>query len=184
MTFRVLLIAVSLAATPACSTPAPETPAKQAVPSAPVPEARSLSGQDLVPPVPIPNQAKLEADLAAAEAALAAQPDSAEALIWVGRRQGYLWRYRAAIDTFTRVSRKSASIFSSSSKPAGFSYTGFTPPPPPPMAARPPDFTASSTVRTDHSSRTAEAASDSISAVSWQPSSARACPACRRPSAR
>ena len=102
MTFRVLLIAVSLAATPACSTPAPEVPAKQAVPSAPVPEARSLSGQDLVPPVPIPNQAKLEADLAAAETVLATQPDSAEALIWVGRRQGYLWRYRAAIDTFTR----------------------------------------------------------------------------------
>jgi len=102
MTFRVLLIAVSLAATPACSTPAPEAPAKQAVPSAPVPEARSLSGQDLVPPVPIPNQAKLEADLAAAETVLATQPDSAEALIWVGRRQGYLWRYRAAIDTFTR----------------------------------------------------------------------------------
>ena len=102
MTFRLLLIAVSLAATSACSTPAPEAPAEQAAPSAPVPEARSLSGQDLVPPVPIPNQAKLEADLAAAEAALAAQPDSAEALIWVGRRQGYLWRYRAAIDTFTR----------------------------------------------------------------------------------
>lgn len=102
MTFRVLLIAVSLAATPACSTPAPEAPAEQTVPSAPVPEARSLSGQDLVPPVPIPNQAKLEADLAAAETVLATQPDSAEALIWVGRRQGYLWRYRAAIDTFTR----------------------------------------------------------------------------------
>lgn len=102
MTLRLLLIAVSLAATSACSTPAPEAPAKQAVPSAPVPEARSLSGQDLVPPVPIPNQAKLEADLAAAETVLATQPDSAEALIWVGRRQGYLWRYRAAIDTFTR----------------------------------------------------------------------------------
>lgn len=102
MTLRLLLIAVSLAATPACSTPAPEAPAEQTVPSAPVPEARSLSGQDLVPPVPIPNQAKLEADLAAAETVLATQPDSAEALIWVGRRQGYLWRYRAAIDTFTR----------------------------------------------------------------------------------
>lgn len=102
MTLRLLLIAVSLAATSACSTPAPEAPAEQTVPSAPVPEARSLSGQDLVPPVPIPNQAKLEADLAAAETVLATQPDSAEALIWVGRRQGYLWRYRAAIDTFTR----------------------------------------------------------------------------------
>jgi tetratricopeptide (TPR) repeat protein len=101
MTFR-LLIALSLASVSACSTPAPQTPMEQSPAPAPAPEARSLSGQDLVPPVPIPNQAKLEADLAAAEAALAAQPDSAEALIWVGRRQGYLWRYRAAIDTFTR----------------------------------------------------------------------------------
>ena len=101
MTFR-LLIVLSLASVSACSTPAPQTPMEQSPAPAPAPEARSLSGQDLVPPVPIPNQAKLEADLAAAEAALAAQPDSAEALIWVGRRQGYLWRYRAAIDTFTR----------------------------------------------------------------------------------
>ncbi len=37
-----------------------------------------------------------------AEAALAASPDSADALIWVGRRQAYLARYDDAIATFTR----------------------------------------------------------------------------------
>ena len=40
--------------------------------------------------------------LAEAEAALAANPDSADALIWVGRRQAYLARYDDAIATFTR----------------------------------------------------------------------------------
>jgi tetratricopeptide (TPR) repeat protein len=40
--------------------------------------------------------------LARAESALADQPDDAGALIWVGRRQAYLGRYREAIDTFTR----------------------------------------------------------------------------------
>lgn len=40
--------------------------------------------------------------LAEAEAALAAAPGSADALIWVGRRQAYLGRYDDAIATFTR----------------------------------------------------------------------------------
>lgn len=40
--------------------------------------------------------------LADAEAALAAAPGSADALIWVGRRQAYLGRYDDAIATFTR----------------------------------------------------------------------------------
>ena len=44
----------------------------------------------------------MENQLAAAEAALAASPGSADALIWVGRRQAYLGRYREAIATFTK----------------------------------------------------------------------------------
>lgn len=40
-------------------------------------------------------------ELAEAEAALAAAPGDAEALIWVGRRQAYLGRYREAIETFS-----------------------------------------------------------------------------------
>lgn len=58
-------------------------------------------------------RARLESDLAAAESALAALPRSAtgqatadartSALIWVGRRHGYLGSYRAAIATFTQA---------------------------------------------------------------------------------
>ena len=47
-------------------------------------------------------RAKLEADLRAAESTLAATPDDADALIWVGRRQAYLADYRGAVATFTR----------------------------------------------------------------------------------
>ena len=50
------------------------------------PEATSLSGKALMIPSPIPNQQKLEADLAQAEKTLAANPKDAEAIIWTGRR--------------------------------------------------------------------------------------------------
>lgn len=64
------------------------------------PAVRSLSGTALLPPDPVPQQARLEADLAEAIAARAAHPDDPDALIWVGRRLGYLWRYHEAIDIF------------------------------------------------------------------------------------
>jgi len=48
------------------------------------------------------DRAKLEANLKAAEDELATSPGSADALVWVGRRQGYLWQYRNAIATFTK----------------------------------------------------------------------------------
>lgn len=66
------------------------------------PEATSLSGKPLMIPSAIPNQQKLEADLAQAQKTLAAAPKDPEALIWVGRRYGYLWRFNDAIATFTR----------------------------------------------------------------------------------
>ncbi|HYE89248.1 MAG TPA: hypothetical protein VEA16_23010 [Vicinamibacterales bacterium] len=66
------------------------------------PEATSLSGKPLLAPATIPNQQKLEADLAEAQKTLAANPTDAEAIIWVGRRYGYLWRYNDAIATFTK----------------------------------------------------------------------------------
>ena len=66
------------------------------------PEATSLSGQALTIPSPIPNQQKLEADLAQAEQTLAANPKDAEAIIWTGRRLGYLWRYNDAIAMFSK----------------------------------------------------------------------------------
>ena len=65
------------------------------------PEATSLSGKPLYP-VDLPNREKLEADLAQAQKDLAARPDDADAMIWVGRRYGYLWRYQDAIAMFTK----------------------------------------------------------------------------------
>ena len=66
------------------------------------PEAMSLAGKPLMVPPTIPNKQKLDADLAQAEKALAANPRDAEAIIWVGRRLGYLWRYRDAIAMFSK----------------------------------------------------------------------------------
>lgn len=66
------------------------------------PEATSLAGKPLMVPATIPNQQKLDADLAQAEKALAANPRDAEAIIWVGRRLGYLWRYNDAIAMFSK----------------------------------------------------------------------------------
>jgi tetratricopeptide (TPR) repeat protein len=66
------------------------------------PEATSLSGKPLHVPATIPNQPKLQADLAQAEKTLATNPRDAEAIIWVGRRLGYLWRFNDAIAMFTK----------------------------------------------------------------------------------
>lgn len=66
------------------------------------PEATSLSGKPLLVPPTIPNKQKLDADLAQAEKTLAANPTDAEAIIWVGRRLGYLWRFNDAIAMFTK----------------------------------------------------------------------------------
>jgi tetratricopeptide (TPR) repeat protein len=66
------------------------------------PEATSLSGKPLMIPATIANQQKLEADLAQAQKTLSANPKDPEAMIWVGRRYGYLWRFNDAIATFTK----------------------------------------------------------------------------------
>ena len=65
-------------------------------------EATSLSGNPLYRPATLPNAAKLEADLDQARRNLAANPDDPDALIWVGRREGYLWRYQDSLATFTK----------------------------------------------------------------------------------
>ena len=65
-------------------------------------EVTSLAGKPLMVPATIANQQKLDADLAQAEKTLAANPKDAEAIIWVGRRLGYLWRYHDAITMFTQ----------------------------------------------------------------------------------
>lgn len=66
------------------------------------PEATSLAGKPLMAPAAIPNRPKLDGDLAQAEKALAANPKDAEAIIWMGRRLGYLWRYNDAIAMFSK----------------------------------------------------------------------------------
>jgi tetratricopeptide (TPR) repeat protein len=67
------------------------------------PEATSITGKPLYPmELPAETRKTLEANLAAAEAEYAKNPNSEEAIIWLGRRQAYLWRYRDAIDTFSK----------------------------------------------------------------------------------
>lgn len=67
------------------------------------PEATSVFGKPLYPmELPAETRKTLEANLADAEAAYRKNPKSEEAIIWLGRRQAYLWRYRDAIDTFTK----------------------------------------------------------------------------------
>lgn len=76
--------------------------AQQQPAAAEIVEARSLLGTPLIRQMDFPNREQLETDLSDAQALLAANPDSADALIWVGRRQAYLWQYQSAINTFTQ----------------------------------------------------------------------------------
>lgn len=71
--------------------------------TAPEPEARSLTGAPLyAPELAVETRERLEADLARAQADYDAAPSDADAIIWLGRRLGYLGRYRDAIDVFSR----------------------------------------------------------------------------------
>lgn len=65
------------------------------------PEAFSAGGEPRFARVAAQERAALESDLRAAEAAMAAAPDSVEAHVWVGRRLGYLGRFRDAIAAYT-----------------------------------------------------------------------------------
>jgi tetratricopeptide (TPR) repeat protein len=65
-------------------------------------EALSLLGEPLYPATQSGEaQAANQANLDAALADLAASPGDADALIWVGRRHGYLGHYQAAIGVFS-----------------------------------------------------------------------------------
>ncbi len=67
------------------------------------PEATSLFGKPLVSIAPTGDQkARLEADLAKAQADFDRDPSNADAAIWLGRRIAYLGRYRDAIAAFGR----------------------------------------------------------------------------------
>ena len=66
------------------------------------PEARSLFGQPLYPPeVPLEARQRLEAQLDSARRAYEANPSSADAIIWYGRRAAALGHYRESISLFT-----------------------------------------------------------------------------------
>ena len=67
------------------------------------PEATSILGKPLYPiELSAEERRRLETDLAAAESAYAKDPRSEDAVIWLGRRQAYLWRYRDAIETYSK----------------------------------------------------------------------------------
>ena len=73
----------------------------------PVPEAFSLSAEPLVPPELDPEvRAAHERNLAEARARVEESPEAPESLIWLGRRLGYLGRYREAVAIFTRGIRE------------------------------------------------------------------------------
>jgi tetratricopeptide (TPR) repeat protein len=67
------------------------------------PEATSLFGKPLYPmQLSADTRKPLEANLAEAQAAYQRDPKSEDTIIWLGRRQAYLWHYRDAIDTFSK----------------------------------------------------------------------------------
>ena len=74
-----------------------------AVPAAQTPEATSLFGKPLISTPPTgETKARLEADLAKAQADYDRDPSSADAVIWLGRRLAYLGRFNDAIAAYTR----------------------------------------------------------------------------------
>ena len=71
------------------------------------PEATSLMGVPLYKPeLDSATRARLMMDLQRAEADARANPESADALIWVGRRWGYLGEYQMAARVFTEGVRR------------------------------------------------------------------------------
>src|SRR5215216_802929 len=65
-------------------------------------EATSLFGKPLVSPPPTGEaKARLELDLAQAQAEYDRNPTSADAAIWLGRRLAYLGRFNDAIAAYT-----------------------------------------------------------------------------------
>lgn len=94
-----LLLATACAPADDDAPPTAETPAAEAAMEA---EATSLAGEPLLrPELDAETRARLEANLAAAQADLGQNPGSADAQIWVARRLGYLGRYRDAVDVLT-----------------------------------------------------------------------------------
>ena len=76
---------------------------KASMDSEAVPEATSLLGKPLYRmELSADAVATLEANLAEAQADYDANPEDAEAITWLGRRLAYMWRYRDAVDIFSK----------------------------------------------------------------------------------
>jgi tetratricopeptide (TPR) repeat protein len=87
-------------------TPQPPTAHKPVVPVPDV-QGMSLLGRPLIrPALPADVEKQREDELAQARRDYDANPDSADAIIWLGRRLAYLGRYREAIDVFSEGIRK------------------------------------------------------------------------------
>lgn len=89
-------------AMPSPESTADQMPVVQQAAAADIVEAQSFLGAPLIRQMDFPNGAQLESNLAAAQAEYDANPNSADALIWLGRRQAYLWQYQDAINTFSQ----------------------------------------------------------------------------------
>ncbi|HVS16956.1 MAG TPA: hypothetical protein VMT18_00045, partial [Planctomycetota bacterium] len=96
MRLRTPLLLTALALVPGCRS----SPTSAATP---VVEARALDGRELLrPPLEASLLAEREAALAEAQAALERDPSDADAWIWVGRRLGYLGRFRESERQFAQ----------------------------------------------------------------------------------
>jgi tetratricopeptide (TPR) repeat protein len=69
----------------------------------PQPEAYSLLGESLYSfALPAAEKARLDSNLALAQAAYDQNPSDPDRIIWLGRRLAYLWRYRDAIKIYSK----------------------------------------------------------------------------------
>lgn len=104
--FLALVAILSSGCAPAEAPEAGGTASEGGGPAASLPpgaQAWSLLGEPLYPPELPPEvlgERQMQLDQALED--LAAHPDDADAIIWAGRRQGYLGDYRGAIETFSR----------------------------------------------------------------------------------
>ena len=107
MVKNLLLFALGLVIVESGIQPVGASAPSQTAPSPRRPEAVSLLGEPLYSPdPPAASKARLEADLAKAQAAFDKDPSSLDAAIWLGRRLAYLGRFRDAIGVYTTAIKR------------------------------------------------------------------------------
>lgn len=95
-------ISLILAATCAQPIGQHETAQRQKPNDLQAPEATSLLGRPLYANPPEAQRDRLESDLRRAREMMRDRPNDPEAIIWVGRRLGYLWRMTEAVEVYSR----------------------------------------------------------------------------------